>query len=81
MNGSGRLHTGIQLYLAESVFILTHILLQDREKSLGLLGADVNALKIRNLDLSFALLLQRAEYQEEVPDVDPDLHTISIASR
>lgn len=72
------MHAGIQFYLAERVFILTHILLQDGEESLCLLGTDVNALEVYDLDLSFALLLQSAEYQEEVPDIDPDLHTVGI---
>src|SRR5260370_24866369 len=74
-----RRHPRIQLDLAESIFVARDVLLQQSEQCLGLLRAQIDPLKISNLHLRFALLLQGAEDQKEVPDVHTHLHAVGVA--
>jgi hypothetical protein len=73
-----RIHPGIEFDLAKGVFILNDVLLKNREQRLRLLRTDVDSLKICDFDLRLALLLQGAEDQEEVPNVDADLHAVGV---
>src|SRR3984893_7729186 len=74
-----RRHPRIQLDLAESIFVARDVLLQQSEQCLGLLRTQIDPLKIPNLHLGFALLLQSAEDQEKVPDVHTHLHAVGVA--
>lgn len=78
MDRPRRSHSGIQFDLAESALVAGDILLQQSQQGLGLLRAEVDALKIADFNLAFALLLQRAENHEEVPDIHPHLDTIGV---
>jgi len=78
VNWAGGGHSGIELDLAECTFVARYVLLQNRNQGLGLLRAQVNALKISDLDLGIALLLQGAKDEEEVPDADAHLHTVGV---
>ena len=71
-------HPGIQFDLAEGGLVAGDVLLEQSKESLGLLRAHVDTLKVTNLDLSFALLLYRAENKEEIPHIHSHLHAISI---
>ena len=71
-------HSRIKFDFAERVLISDHVLLQDCEQRLGLLRAQVNALKIPDLYLSLALLLECAKNQEEVPYIYPHLNAVCI---
>ena len=73
-----RIHPGIEFDLAKGVFVLDNVLLKNRKQRLRLLRTDVDSLKICDFDLGLALLLQGAEDQEEVPDVDADLNAIGV---
>src|SRR5205807_7545483 len=75
---TSRSHARIKLDLTECALVPTHILLQQSQQRFRLLWAQIDALEILDLDLSFGLLLQRAENQKEIPDVDPHLHAIGI---
>lgn len=72
------IHARIEFDLAESAFVACHVLLQESEQSFSLLRTEINTLKIPDIDLGLALLLQRAEDQEKVPDIDAHLHTVGI---
>ena len=48
------------------------------EERLGLLWAEVDALKVANLDLTFSLLLQGAENHKEVPDIHSHLYAVGV---
>src|SRR6266567_1892058 len=76
---AGRGHSRIKLDLAKGAFVVGDILVQNRSQRLGLLRAQVNALKISYLDLIFRLLLHGAEHEKEVPNIDPHLHTVGIS--
>src|SRR5271169_7116334 len=79
MNGSAHgMHARIQLDLAEGGLVVRQVLLQDGVQRLGLLRAQIDALKIADFDLGFVLLLQGAEHQEEVPDIDPHLNAVGV---
>src|SRR5438309_4211578 len=75
---TSRSHPRIQLDLTECALVPADILLQQSQQRFRLLWTQINSLEILDLDLSFALLLQRAENQKEIPDVDPHLHAIGI---
>src|SRR5439155_14404384 len=68
----------IELDLAKCAFVIGDVLLQDRGQRFGLLRAQVNALKISDLDLAFRLLLHGTEHQEEIPNIDAHLHAVGI---
>ena len=74
-----RTHPRIEFDLAECVFITRDVLLQKPQQRLGLLRAEIDALKILDFHLGLALLLQRPKNQKEVPDIDPHLHAVGIA--
>src|ERR1700736_2195440 len=71
-----RSHARVKLNLPESAFVTRHVLLQKSEQCLSLLGAHINPLEILDLNVGLSLLLQCAEDQEEVPDIDPHLHAV-----
>src|SRR5580700_11041633 len=73
-----RHHAGIEFDFAEGILVSRDVLLQHSEQGLGLLRAQIDALKILDLDLGFALLDERAEHQEEVPDIHANLHAVGI---
>ncbi len=75
---AGSHHTWIKLDFAKRALISGNILLQDRRQGLGLLRAQVDSLKIIDLHLGFALLLQDPEYEEEIPDIHPHLHAVGV---
>ncbi len=75
---SGSSNPGIEFDLAKRAFVVRHVLVQDRRQRLSLLGTQIDALKIAHLNLVFRLLLHGPEHQEEIPDIDPHLHTIGI---
>src|SRR5205823_14926556 len=54
------------------------VLFQDGEQRLGLLRAEVDALKICDLHVSWGLLLQRAEDQKKIPHIYPHLHAVGV---
>src|SRR5256885_3168782 len=67
-----------ELDLAECVFVLRYVLLQYVEQRLGLLGAYIDALKILDGDLVGSGLIDDAEEQKEIPQVDTDLHAVRV---
>src|SRR5579862_1999648 len=71
-------HARVEFDLAECALVARYVLLQDCEQRFSLLRAQVNPLEISDLNLSFALLLQCAEDQEEIPDVHAYLHAVGI---
>ena len=71
-------HARVEFDFAEGAFVARYILLEKSKERFRLLRADINALKITNLYLSFALLLQGAEDHEEIPDIHPHLHAVGI---
>jgi len=76
---AGSSHAWIEFNLAKSAFITGHVLLQDGRQRLGLLRAQVDALKIQDFDLILGLLLERAEHQKKIPDIDSYLNAIGVA--
>ena len=73
-----RTHPRVKLNFPESVFVTYNVLLQKTEQCLSLLGAQINALEVLDLNVGLGLLLQCAEDQEEVPDIDAHLHAVSV---
>ena len=69
---------GFQLDLPESGFVLGHVLLQDVEQRLGLLGAEVDALEIVDGHHVRGSLVDPAEHEEEIPQIHADLNAIGI---
>jgi hypothetical protein len=74
----GWIHARVELDFAESAFIAGDVLLQQSKQRFSLLRAEVNALKVANLDVTFGLLLQCPENHKEVPDIHSHLHTIGV---
>jgi hypothetical protein len=75
---AGVRHLRIQLYLAKGVFVVGDILLQNRHQRLRLLRAQINALKVVDLDFRLAPLLHGAEDKKEVPYVDTYLDAVGV---
>lgn len=73
-----RSHARIEFDLAKSSLVPGDILLQKSKQRLGLLRAKINALKVADLDLGFALLLQSSKNHEKIPDVHPHLDTVGV---
>src|SRR6476646_5000353 len=65
---------GIELDFAKRAFILADVLLQDGQQCLGLLRAQVDALKVLHFDLLRCHRLQAAKNQQKVPHADADLY-------
>src|SRR3984957_6724971 len=72
------IHARVKFDFSEGGFVPGNILLQESEQRLRLLGAEVNALEVSDLNLSFALLLYGAKYEEKVPDIHSHLHAVCI---
>ena len=70
---------GIKLDLTKRALIFRHILLQNCRQRLGLLRAEINALKISHFHLRFRLLLHGAKDQEKIPDIHSHLHTVGVS--
>src|SRR5579871_3049390 len=68
MHRAGRGHAWVELDLAKRTFVAGYILLQQSQQRFCLLRAQINSLKASNLHLRLALLLQRAEHKEKVPN-------------
>jgi hypothetical protein len=77
VNGSAG-GTRIELDLAEGGFVVDHVLLQQRHESFGLLRAQINSLKIMQLDLRFRSLLHGAEDEKKIPYVNPNLYAVRV---
>ena len=75
---AGSHHTRIQFDFAKCALVPGDILLQDRRQGFRLLRAQIDALKIVDLHLGLALLLQGTEYQKEIPDIHSHLHAVGI---
>src|ERR1017187_8544470 len=73
-----RAHPRIEFDLPEGGLVAVDILLQQSEQSLGLLRAEVNALKVADLDLTLTLLLHGAKNEEEIPYIHSHLHAVGI---
>ncbi len=63
----------------ESRFVLRNVLLQDVHERLGLLRAEIDALKILDVHLLRHGLIHQAEQQQKIPQIHPDLHAVGIA--
>src|SRR3954469_3592855 len=64
---------GIELDFSERAFILANVLLEDRQQRLGLLRAQVDALKVLHLNFLRRHRLQAAKNQQKVPHAHADL--------
>ena len=63
---------------AEGLLVLDEVVGEDAVQSLGLLGAEVNALEVVDLDFLGGLLLELAEDEHEVPDGEADLDAVGV---
>ena len=79
MNRAGSRSARIKLDLPKRALVIRNILLQDREQRLGLLRAQINALKISHFHLIFRVLLHGAEHEEKVPDIHSHLHAVGVS--
>src|SRR5579871_5132320 len=68
----------LQLNFTEGGFVLRDVLLEDVQKGFRLLRADINSLKIMYSDGVGTGLIDPAEHQQEVPQIDADLHAVSV---
>jgi hypothetical protein len=64
--------------VSECLLILREVLPKDVPKSLRLLRAQVDALRIFDADRFGRFVAQRSEGQVKIPHADPYLHTIGI---
>jgi hypothetical protein len=64
---------------SEGLLVLGDVVSEDVEERLGLLGAEIDALEVANVDLVGRVLRESAEDEEEVPDGHTDLHAVSVA--
>jgi hypothetical protein len=71
-------HLRVKFDFAECGLVSSDVLLQQSQQRLGLLRAQINSLEVANLDLSFVLLLDSAEGEEKIPDIDAHLHAIGV---
>ncbi len=71
-------HPRVQLDFAKGILVSGHVLLQNPEQCFGLLRAQINSLEVLDFYLRFRLLQQGSENQEEIPDVDADLHAVGV---
>ena len=79
MDGSARLRElRFQRKWAEGLLILCEIVSEYIAESLGLLGTEVDTLKIFNLNFFCGFLAHSSEYKKEIPDTHADLHAIGI---
>src|SRR5208282_3577303 len=76
LTGSGGVR--LKFNLAEGCFVLRDILMQDVEQRLGLLRAQIDALKVLNVHGVGSGLADGAEHEKEIPKVDSDLHAVGV---
>ncbi len=62
----------------EGRFVLIDILLEHVQQRFGLLGADVDTLKILDVYAIGSGLIDTPEQQQEVPEIHPHLHAIGV---
>jgi hypothetical protein len=67
-----------QLDLPECGFVLGYVLLQDIQQCLGLLWAEVNALKIVDCHVVSGSLVDPPEHQKEVPQIHAYLNAVGV---
>lgn len=72
------LGVGFELDLPKGRFVLVYVLLEDVEQRLGLLGAQVDALKIVDGHVIRGSLVDPAEHEKEIPKIHADLNAIGI---
>ena len=72
------LGVGFELNLPKGRFVLGHVLLEDVEQGLGLLGAEVDALKIVDGHIVGGSLVDPAEHEKEIPQIHADLNAVGI---
>ena len=63
---------------AESLLVLCDVLIENIEKRLGLLRADVDPLSILDRHLVGALLMNESEGEEKIPHAHANLHTVGV---
>lgn len=68
----------LQSDFTECRFILGDVIAQDVEQRLGLLRADVDPLEVVDRHAVRRRLIHPAEHQKEIPQVDPNLHTVGV---
>src|SRR5439155_6744369 len=78
VDGAARGHSWIKLDFTERAFVAHHVLLQYRQQRLGLLRAEIDALKVMHFYLGLTLLLQSSEHQKKIPHIHSYLHAISV---
>ncbi len=64
---------------AEGLLVLGEVVAEDVPEGLGLLGAEVDALEVVDVELLRGLLGHGAEDEEEVPDAHADLDAVGVA--
>src|SRR5580658_1092808 len=67
-----------QLDLSKRRFVLAHVLLQYVQQGLGLLRADVNALKILDGHVISSALIHHSEGDQEIPERHANLNAVGI---
>ena len=68
----------LKIQRPKSLFILRYVLSQHIQQCLGLLRAYVDSLEIMDGDTVRRGLVDSAEHQEEVPEIDPDLYAVGV---
>ena len=66
------------LHVDDRVVVLLHVVLQDVEKGFGLRRAHVDPLEVRDPNLIRGRLIDDAEEEKEVPQVQPDLYAVGV---
>ncbi len=75
----GRRKLRLEGEVAEGLFVLGEVVAEDVPEGLGLLGAEIDALEVIELDLFGCALAHGSEDEEEVPDAHADLDAVGIA--
>ena len=78
LNYAGVRRVRIELDLAEGPFVLRDVVFEKIEQRLGLLRAEVNALKMAQLNFVGGLLVNQPELQEKVPEIDTYLNAVGV---
>src|ERR1700682_4114136 len=79
LDGGARAGMRLQVDFAEGGFVLRDVLRQDVVQRLGLLRAEIDALKVVYEDVVGRGLVDHAEAEQEVPQVHPHLHAVGVA--
>src|SRR4051795_6516458 len=77
VNGAGS-ELWIEFDLTKGLLVLDDVLLHDEEQRLGLLRAQIDSLKIVDLDAGAFGGLHGSEAKEEVPYIDTNLHGVGV---